>query len=228
MLSNFLKRTITSITLITVLGFCLYYNDISWKVLVIFFLCLCLYEFYNLINKINLSKIFKPLIIFLILLYLYFFYLLVIRITIEFGEEIILILLFACIFSDIGGYVVGKLIGGRKLISISPNKTISGALGSIIFTIFGTSLLIILLKKTDLGLIEIQFSFLSYLWMILMSIYCQSGDLFISYLKRKAKVKDTGNILPGHGGILDRVDGIIFAIPFGFYTYNILIFNSSV
>tara|TARA_B100002051_G_C16652807_1_gene594853 strand:+ start:321 stop:809 length:489 start_codon:yes stop_codon:yes gene_type:complete len=162
------------------------------------------------------------------LLYLYFFYLLVIRITIEFGEEIILILLFACIFSDIGGYVVGKLIGGRKLISISPNKTISGALGSIIFTIFGTSLLIILLKKTDLGLIEIQFSFLSYLWMILMSIYCQSGDLFISYLKRKAKVKDTGNILPGHGGILDRVDGIIFAIPFGFYTYNILIFNSSV
>ena len=61
-----------------------------------------------------------------------------------------------------------------------------------------------------------------------MSIYCQSGDLFISYLKRKAKVKDTGNILPGHGGILDRVDGIIFAIPFGFYTYNLLIFNSSV
>ena len=190
MLSNFLKRTITSITLITVLGFCLYYNDISWRVLVIFFLCVCFYEFYNLINKINLSKIFKLLIIFLISLYLYFFYLLVIRITIEFGKEIILILLVACIFSDIGGYVVGKVIGGRKLISISPNKTISGALGSIIFTIFGTSLLIILLKK--------------------------------------AKVKDTGNILPGHGGILDRVDGIIFAIPFGFYTYNLLIFNSSV
>ena len=228
MLSNFFKRSITSITLITILIFCLYYNDISWKVLVIFFSCLCFYEFYNLINKINLSKIFKPMIIFLISLYLYFFYLLVIRITIEFGKEIILILLVACIFSDIGGYVVGKVIGGRKLISISPNKTISGALGSIIFTIFGTSLLIILLKKTDLGLIEIKFSFLSYLWMILMSIYCQSGDLFISYLKRKAKVKDTGNILPGHGGILDRVDGIIFAIPFGFFTYNIFIFNSSV
>ena len=228
MLSNFFKRTITSITLITILSFCLYYNDISWKVLVIFFSFLCFYEFYNLINKINLSKILKPITIFLISLYLYFFYVLVIRITIEFGEEIILILLVACIFSDIGGYVVGKMIGGRKLISISPNKTISGAFGSIIFTIFGTSLLILLLKKTDLGLIEIEFSFLSYLWMILMSIYCQSGDLFISYLKRKAKVKDTGNFLPGHGGILDRVDGIIVAIPLGFFTYNILIFNSSV
>ena len=63
--------------------------------------------------------------------------------------------------------------------------------------------------------------------MILMSLYCQIGDLFVSYLKRKAKVKDTGNILPGHGGILDRVDGIIFAIPSGIFTYYILFFNSS-
>jgi phosphatidate cytidylyltransferase len=60
-----------------------------------------------------------------------------------------------------------------------------------------------------------------------MSLYCQIGDLFVSYLKRKAKVKDTGNILPGHGGILDRVDGIIFAIPSGIFTYYILFFNSS-
>ncbi len=228
MLSNFFKRILTSITLITILSFSLYYKNFSWKVLVIFFSCLCFYEFYNLIIKINLSKIFKQLIIILISLYLYFFYLLVIRIKIEFGEEIILILLVACIFSDIGGYVVGKLIGGRKLTSISPNKTISGALGSIVFTILGTSLFVLLSKKTNFDFIEIDFSFLSYLWMILMSIFCQSGDLFISYLKRKAKVKDTGNILPGHGGILDRVDGIIFAVPFGFFTYNILILNSTV
>ena len=221
MLSNFLNRILTSITLIIILSFGLYYNEFSWSVLVIFFLCLCFYEFYNLINKINLSKIFKIIIIILIALYLYFFYLLVIRIKIDFGEETILILLVACIFSDIGGYVVGKMIGGRKLTSISPNKTISGALGSIVFTIFGTSLFIILLKKTDFGLIEIEFSFLSYLWMILMSIYCQSGDLFISYLKRKAKVKDTGNILPGHGGILDRVDGLLLGIPVGFITFLI-------
>ena len=228
MLSNFLNRILTSITLIIILSFGLYYNEFSWSVLVIFFLCLCFYEFYNLINKINLSKIFKIIIIILIALYLYFFYLLVIRIKIDFGEETILILLVACIFSDIGGYAVGKLVGGRKLTIISPNKTVSGAIGSIVFTIFGTSLSLILLNKINMGSIEIKFSFASYLWMVLMSIYCQAGDLFISYFKRKAKVKDTGNILPGHGGILDRVDGIIFAIPFGFFTYNLLIFNSSV
>ena len=68
-----------------------------------------------------------------------------------------------------------------------------------------------------------KFSYEIFIWMIMMSVYCQIGDLFVSYLKRKAKVKDTGNILPGHGGILDRVDGIIFAIPFGILTYFILI-----
>ncbi len=228
MLSNFLNRILTSITLIIILSFGLYYNEVSWSVLVIFFLCLCFYEFYKLINKINLSKIFKIIIIILIALYLCFFYSLVTRIKIDFGEEIILILLVACIFSDIGGYAVGKLVGGRKLTIISPNKTVSGAIGSIVFTIFGTSLSLILLNKINMGFTEIKFSFASYLWMVLMSIYCQAGDLFISYFKRKAKVKDTGNILPGHGGILDRVDGIIFAIPFGFFTYNFLIFNSSV
>ena len=222
MSKNFYKRTITSLFLIIILSFGLFYNDFSWKTLLIIFLILCFYEFYNLINKIYKNIIFKTILFFFIVLYLYFFYSLLIRLRIEFGEEVILILLISCIFSDIGGYVVGKLIGGPKLTSISPNKTISGALGSIIFTVIGTSSFALFLNKVDEGLIKLEFSFIIFIWLIIMSIFCQFGDLIVSYLKRKANVKDTGNLLPGHGGILDRVDGIIFAIPFGVLAFLIL------
>jgi len=150
------------------------------------------------------------------------FYFLSTNIRIQFGEEAILILIISCVFSDIGGYVVGKLIGGPKLSSISPNKTISGAIGSIIFTVFGSSLFLLILNNIEKNQVISEVSIKFILWLIFMSIICQLGDLFISYLKRKAYLKDTGNILPGHGGILDRVDGIIFAIPLGVFTYLIL------
>ena len=145
-----------------------------------------------------------------------------INIKIQFGEEVILILLITCVFSDIGGYVTGKLVGGPKLISISPNKTISGSVGSILLTVVGTNLFILFLNNIDKKPNSLEISLIFYLWLIIMSIYCQIGDLLISYLKRKAKIKDTGNILPGHGGILDRLDGVLFAIPFGVLTYFIL------
>ncbi len=222
MFDNLFKRTITSIFLIAILCFSLFYNEFSWKVLVIIFSFLCFYEFYHLINKIYKNKFFSTILLFLVGLYLYFFYFLLIKIRIEFGEELILTLLLACIFSDIGGYVIGKLIGGPKLTSLSPNKTISGAIGSIIFTVVGTLLFISILDKIEKNLIIIEFSIINFIWLILMSVFCQIGDLFISYLKRKANVKDTGNLLPGHGGILDRVDGIILAIPFGILIYSIL------
>ena len=149
MKNNLLKRIVTSIFLITILCVGLFYSDYSWKALIIIFCLLCFYEFYNLINKIYKNIIFKTILFFFIVLYLYFFYSLLIRLRIEFGEEVILILLISCIFSDIGGYVVGKLIGGPKLTSISPNKTISGALGSIIFTVIGTSSFALFLNKVD-------------------------------------------------------------------------------
>ena len=222
MLSNFLKRILTSITLIIILSFGLYYNEVSWSVLVIFFLCLCFYEFYNLINKIFKNKIVILITLFLIALYLYYFYFLLINIRIEFGEEAILILLITCILSDIGGYVTGKLLGGPKLTKISPNKTISGAAGSVIFTILGSPMFVYFLKKFDEESISFEISAKIYIWFLMMSIFCQVGDLLISYLKRKAKVEDTGAILPGHGGILDRVDGIIFAIPLGVLAFFLL------
>ena len=151
-----------------------------------------------------------------------FFYFLLIKIKIEFGAEFILILLISCIFSDVGGYIIGNLVGGPKLTKISPNKTISGALGSILFTVVGTTLFILYLHKINNQFNFFISSLLLYLWLVLMSIYCQAGDLFISYLKRKAKIKNTGNLLPGHGGLLDRLDGILFAVPMGVLTYLII------
>ena len=118
-----------------------------------------------------------------------------------------------CIFSDCGGYVVGNLIGGKKLTKISPNKTVSGSIGSFIFSLFP---IIIFWTYFDITQ-DLSFRNDSYVKLIPVCLFlcliCQLGDLFISYFKRKAKVNDTGSILPGHGGLLDRVDGVIFVLP---------------
>ena len=127
---------------------------------------------------------------------------------------IIFILLAGCIASDIGGFVFGKIFKGARLTKISPKKTISGSIGSIILSsIVMLSLIYYFTKMISLNLLMIS---------IFTSIFCQLGDLLFSYLKRKAKLKDTGNFLPGHGGVLDRVDGILIGIPFGFFTILII------
>ena len=213
MKNELLKRCFTSIILLTVFFFCLFKSQTSWVYLLIFFTVICFYEFYNLLRKILKINLIFILYISLIALYLYYFQLSLTKIRTEYNENIILILLSVCIFSDIGGYIVGKSIGGPKLTTISPNKTISGAIGSILLAIFGTLAVNILLDVLD------QRKLITYIWIIAMSIFCQIGDLFISFLKRKANVKDTGSILPGHGGILDRVDGLIIAVPFGILTF---------
>ena len=213
MKNELFKRSFTSIILLTVFFFCLFTSQTTWVSLLIFFTVICFYEFYNLLRKIFKINLIFIICISLIAIYLYYFQLSLTKIRMEYNENIILILLSVCIFSDIGGYIVGKSIGGPKLTSISPNKTISGAIGSILLAIIGTFSVNILLDVLD------QRKIITYVWIIAMSIFCQIGDLFISFLKRKAKVKDTGNILPGHGGILDRVDGLIIAVPFGILTF---------
>ena len=121
-----------------------------------------------------------------------------------------------CFFSDIGGYVIGRIIGGKKLTKISPNKTVSRSIGSFLFSILP------LLLFYNFDQYEYSFSINNILFCLLISLVCQLGDLFISYLKRKAKIKDTGFILPGHGGLLDRVDGIIFAVPFAYLLFKFI------
>ena len=127
-----------------------------------------------------------------------------------------LFLLSICFFSDIGGYVIGKSIGGMRLTKISPKKTISGSIGSFSFSILA------LLLFYNYDQYEYSLSINNFLFCLIISLVCQLGDLFISYIKRKAKIKDTGNILPGHGGLLDRVDGIIFAVPFAYLLLKLI------
>ena len=123
---------------------------------------------------------------------------------------IILYLILVCVVTDIGGLIFGKIFKGKKLTSISPNKTYSGLIGAYIFSF---TLLFIFFETLNFKIYQIS------IITFLTCTFAQLGDLFISYLKRKANVKDTGTILPGHGGILDRIDGILIGVPAGtFFT----------
>ena len=114
-----------------------------------------------------------------------------------------------CICSDVGGFIFGKIFKGKKLTKISPKKTIAGSIGSFILPITLVPFFFNLLPEKFNDIFNLI------LLSIIVAFICQLGDLFISFLKRKAKVKDTGNLLPGHGGLLDRIDGMLLAIPFG-------------
>ena len=136
--------------------------------------------------------------------------------SIEPNSKLNIIYLFSiCIFSDIGGLIFGKIFKGKKLTKISPNKTISGSVGSFILSICLVPFFNYLFEKSHDLLILITLS-------AVVSFTCQLGDLFFSYLKRKAKVKDTGDLLPGHGGVLDRIDGMLLAIPIGSLIWQFL------
>ena len=127
----------------------------------------------------------------------------------------ILFLICICICSDIGGLIFGKIFKGKKLTKISPNKTVSGSIGSFMLSLILIPIFYFLFIDQFKDIIDMI------IIVIMVSLFCQLGDLFISFLKRKAKVKDTGDLLPGHGGVLDRIDGMLFAIPIGFIIFNI-------
>ncbi len=143
------------------------------------------------------------------LLYLSFLFLSIVIIFVSKPELKIFIIfsLFISIASDTGGLFFGKIFKGKKLTKISPKKTISGSIGAFIFSLS-------LIPFFNQSLVNYKFTEI-FLYVMIISLISQTGDLFISFLKRKAKVKNTSNILPGHGGLLDRVDGIIFTIPSG-------------
>ena len=119
--------------------------------------------------------------------------------------------------SDVGGYVFGKLFKWKKLTKISPKKTLSGVLGSFIVSLSSVFIMEIIIQSNYvIKWLEPKFFFIA----IIFSLTAQAGDLIISYFKRLEKIKDTGKILPGHGGIFDRIDSLMFVIILGFLLYN--------
>lgn len=206
-MTNLQKRIFTSVILIIIVLSCLLINNYTWLFLLIIVSLISLFEIFRLIKKIWRKKLTLFIFLAISFIYLSFFTFITFMAKTWYGFEGILFILSICILSDIGGYIVGKSIGGKKLTKISPNKTISGTIGAFLFS---------LSPLIFFSHVYIEIELINIIWIFIISLTCQLGDLFISYLKRLAKVKDTGNFLPGHGGILDRIDGIIFGVPIGF------------
>ena len=219
------KRIITSIIMFLIAIFCILINKIVFGLALFVILSKSFVEWCNINFKYFSEQFWNYFLIKclgLIYLFIFFISAFLLRGSSFESSIFLIVILCICICSDTGGYVFGKIISGKKLTKISPNKTISGSVGSFIFSIFPlflfnaqnyleTSLTFNYRYETighnfDLSLKNIIFC-------LVVSLLCQLGDLFISYFKRLNKVKNTGTILPGHGGLLDRIDGIIFAIP---------------
>ena len=217
------KRLLSSIILIPITVFFIFQGSVFF----VFFLCIFFlttsYEWVKM-NKKN-SYIFIGILYLLITSYLTYL------LNHNFFFQFILVLII-CIFTDIGGYIFGKAFKGPKLTKISPKKTYSGLIGSFILPIVAALIYIKYINLGGAAYLEINSLLLNkgieniklfFLIIILfISLISQIGDLIISFFKRLAKVKDTGNLLPGHGGLLDRVDGIIFAMPASYILFNYL------
>jgi phosphatidate cytidylyltransferase len=199
-MSNFKKRFVVSLIAFPLI-YILLYQKVLFNLIIIIIFLFCLYEWIKIFKK-------KNIIFFLGLLILLIFLISLIRIyNFDYFNLKFLWLILITWLTDIGGYIFGKLFGGAKLIKISPNKTWSGAIGSIILSQF--AILIFLLD------VNYQFNIYIIFVQFFLSIVGQIGDILMSYIKRKNKKKDTSNFIPGHGGFLDRVDGLIWIIILG-------------
>jgi phosphatidate cytidylyltransferase len=199
-MSNFKKRFVISLLAFPLI-YILLYQKILFNLLIVIIFLFCLYEWIKIFKK-------KKIIFFLGLFILFIFLISLIRIyNFEDYNLKFLWLILLTWLTDIGGYIFGKLFGGPKLIKISPNKTWAGAVGSIILSQF--AFLIFFLDA------NYKFNFYILFSQLFLSIIGQIGDILMSYIKRKNNKKDTSNFIPGHGGFLDRVDGLIWIIIFG-------------
>ncbi|MDA7574338.1 phosphatidate cytidylyltransferase [Candidatus Pelagibacter sp.] len=212
------KRILTSLILIPLTFFFIYKGSFFFIFFLIITFFISSYEWIKMSKKKKLIKLFG-----IIFLFLSFYFAYVLRL--EHGFKIFLFIILISILTDIGGYIFGKTFKGPKLTNISPKKTYAGLIGSFVLSLIGG---LIFVEFMNNFIIDIEFNFISFepieirfnlfllLFISIVSLVSQAGDLVVSYFKRIAKIKDTGKILPGHGGLLDRIDGIIFVIPFAY------------
>ena len=209
------KRILSSVILVPVSFFFIIQGSLTF----IFFLSLIFLitslEWFKMTKNKDLIRIFG-------LFFLFFSFFSTVYLRQFIGLNFFLFLIIVCIFTDTGGYIFGKTFKGPKLTKISPKKTYSGVIGSFLMALLCGLIYIKYLGKKSRILLETDPIFIVLL-ILFISLASQMGDLIISYFKRKAKLKDTGKILPGHGGILDRIDGIIFVMPIIYLCVPILI-----
>jgi phosphatidate cytidylyltransferase len=218
MKSELLKRSISSLFLMSLVFLSALINDYIFLSILFIVVILSWIEWIKVIEKIRFKKIYRIIHIILFLIYLLVAFIVCFNVFVI-DKYFFLTILMICVFSDVGGYVFGKTFGGKKLTKISPNKTISGSIGSFILSYIG--FFVIYLYFSDLLFVKLQVEALVFI-PFFISLICQLGDLFISYYKRRAKIKNTGNLIPGHGGLLDRIDSSIFALPIGFIIISLL------
>ena len=200
------KRFFSSLVLIPIVLFVIIEGSILFNFFIFICFIITAYEWLQM-SKQNIQKIFG---LFFIMISFYS----ILKIRNDFEQDYFHILLIAiiCVSTDTGGYIFGKLLKGPKLTKISPNKTYAGVFGSFLLTTIST----ILFFELTLKIHNYRFVEETLIFVFAVSLVSQIGDIIISYFKRLSKIKNTGNIIPGHGGILDRIDGMIFAYPFSY------------
>ena len=198
MKNNFLKRILSILFLAPIFILCIFTGGLALNLLIFFLFSIFIFEISKL--KIVYTKIL------LFLIFLLFMYSLYNLRNINHGIKIVFLVTFITWLSDIGGYLFGKLIGGKKINFISPNKTISGYCGSIILVQF--NLFYIYYLEIEL----FKSLYVNALFLFFCTLVVIFGDLFFSYFKRLNNIKDYSNLIPGHGGLLDRLDGFIFLV----------------
>ena len=204
------SRILTSLVLLFILTYSLYYSGYYFLTFLGFIYVLSSYEILK--NTKNLFFNITTNVVLIVFLFSFYY----LRGDTNTSLVIISWILISTFLSDTGGYVFGRIFKGKKLTKISPNKTYSGSFGSIIFSCTSIFFLNLsqefFLNENLINFMQVKYLLLS----IMISIICQLGDLYVSFWKRKKKIKNISNILPGHGGVLDRIDGLIFVLIFSF------------